>query len=374
MKKSGNLFVVLGMIAALIVGFLIGISVDFPKVNNQSLSGTIGKVNNYRNTQVSEADIQLKNELVTDTAKLKMLRGYFNFYYVGALKMSFDADMAVKEAVSVGAFQNANKTLIASMESYGKYLLSARTDLMLALAACSAVGDADPIQLRNALNQAKNVVAQINYRDRVVLDFVKALSDFIMLDKAGQYKGLEQAHDLLVANAIFTAAITKNKVVLKYLDKTTFFTKSRENLKGIDQQKLSTMIQQDMEKLSYWSAAGDAEKLKLTDAEKLKSTDAEKLGGKDSEQLGIYYDASKLGSIAADAEKLGSARTFDMEKLATYDAENLKLVFDAEKLGTGMSDDEKMGSGGFNMDSETLGFDPNMTGKVFNPNSGPIRP
>jgi hypothetical protein len=354
MKKSSNLFVVFGIFAGLFIGFYIGISVDYPRINNRSVSGTIGKVNNYRNTQNSEADILLKNELLTDTAKLKMLRGYFNFYYVGALKMSFDADMAVKEAVAVGAFQNANKTLIASMENYAKYLLSARTDLMLALSACSSVANADPIQLKNALNQGRNVVAQINYRDRIVLDFVKALSDFIMLEKAGQYKGLEQVHDILVANAIFSAAITKNKVVLKYLDKTTFFTKSRENLKGIDQQKLSMMIQQDMEKLSYWSVAGDAEKLKATDTEKLKSTDAEKLGGaSDSEVPGIFGDASKLSSIAADAERLGAFMTNDVEKLACRDAESLKLAFDAEKLGSRTNDVEKLGTG-FNTDSEML--------------------
>ena len=376
MKKSSNLFVVLGIVAALIIGFLIGISVEYPRTNIQALSGTIGKVNNYRKIQISEADIQLKNELVTDTSKLKMLRGYFNFYYVSALKMSFNADMAVKEAVAVGAFQNANKTLIASMESYGKFLLSARTNLMLALSACSSVGDADPIQLRNALNQAKNVVAQINYRDRVVLDFVKALSDFIMLDKAGQYKGLEQAHDLLVTNAIFTAAITKNKVVIKYLDKTAYFTKSSENLKGIDQQKLSMMIQQDVETLSRWAFGGDAEKLKVTDTEKLKSNDSEKL-----DHFIPFLDAQKLSSIAGDAEKLGVALFNDTEKLA-MDAEKLG-VFDTEKLGLFIQNDTERLNGfrdhsdaeklGFMLDSEALGgFDP--IGQVFNPPPRPINP
>jgi hypothetical protein len=358
MKKSGSLFVVLGIIGALMVGFLIGISVDFPKLNNQTFSGTIGKVNNYRNTQVAEADIQLKNELVTDTAKLKMLQGYLNFYYVGALKMSFDADMAVKEAVAVVDFQNANKTLISSMESYGKYLVSARTDLMLALSACSSIADKDPIQLRNALNQGRNVVAQINYRDRVVLEFVKALSSFIMLGKAGQYKGLEQAHDMLVANEIFTAAITKSKVVLKYLDKTTFFTKSKENLNGIDQQKLSMMIQQDMEKLADLSLSVDAEK------------------------PGINRDASKLGGVVAEAEKLGIAFTKDVEKLAC-DAEKLGS-YDTEKLGLFMLNDAERLNGfrdhfdseklGMILDSESLGFDPNLTGKVFNPPPSPRFP
>lgn len=371
MKKSGNLIVVFGIIAALVIGFLIGISVDFPKLDNQKLSGTIGKVNNYRNTQVSEADIQLKNELVTDTTKVNMLRGYFNFYYVGALKKSFDVDLAVKEAVAVNTFHNANKTLITSMENYGKFLLSARSDLFAALAACSSVGDADPIQLRNALNQGRNVVAQIDYRNRVVLDYLKALSIFIMSDKEGKYKGMEQAHDLLLANEVFTAAITKNKVVLKYLDKTTFFSKSKENLKGIDQQKLSMMIQHDMEKLSDLSSGGDAEKLKVTDSEKLKSLDAEKLGVGDAEQLGVFKDAVTLGSIATNAEKLGMSLTKDIEKLAWGDVENLKMAFDAEKLGGSVNDVEKLGG---ILDAESLGFDPNLTGKVFSPAPVPQRP
>ncbi|MEI7831524.1 MAG: hypothetical protein WCI31_17220, partial [Prolixibacteraceae bacterium] len=250
MSKSRSLIIGIGIIAALVIGFLIGISVDYPRLSKRSVSGTIGKVNNYRNTQVSEADILLKNELAADTAKLKMLRGYFNFYYVSALKMTSDVELAVKEATSVEAFQVINKLLTASVESYGKFLLSARTDLLMALGACKSVREADPIQLRNTLNQGRNVVAQINYRDRVVLDFVDALSTFIKSNKPGQYEGLEKAHDLLMANEVYTALITKNKVVLKFLDKTALFSKSQENLNSWDQQKLSSMIQQDVEKLS----------------------------------------------------------------------------------------------------------------------------
>jgi len=289
--------------------------------------------------------------------------------------MSFNADMAVKESVAVSAFYNANKSLIAGVESYGKYLLSARTDLLLTLSACSSVTDADPIQLRNILNQGRNVVAQINYRDRIVLEFVKELSAFIMLDKPGEYKGLEQVHDLLVANEIFTSVITKNKVALKFLDKTKLLSKSQQNLSAIDQQKLGMMIQQDVENLSRWAFAGDAEKLRLTDNEKLKSADSEKL-----DHFTPFLDVQKLSSIAGDAERLGVSLTKDVEKLAC-DAEKLG-IFDTEKLG-GFRDNESLGINvfftfdseklGILMDSEALGgFDP--IGQVFNPPPRPINP
>jgi len=70
MKKKNKLLMVFGFIFAILVGFLIGISVDYPEVNNKSVSGTIGKINNYRNSQSSKSDITLQNELTSDTSKL----------------------------------------------------------------------------------------------------------------------------------------------------------------------------------------------------------------------------------------------------------------------------------------------------------------
>jgi hypothetical protein len=233
------------------------------------------------------------------------------------------------------------------------------------------------------------VVAQINYRNRVVLDFVDALSTFIKSNKQGQYQGLEKAHDLLVANQIYTAMITNNKAVLKYLDKTTFFAKSRENVKSIDQQKLSMMIHQDMEKLGQYKMndaeklmnddaeklkGGDAEKLKVGeaerlmttdaeklkggDAEKLKSSDAEKLGHyiMDSEKLGIYGDAAKLGQVAGDAEKLGKALFKDTEKLRC-DVEKLGAFY-TDKLSLFIQNDaEKLSHFPVILDAEKLGIE-----------------
>ncbi|MEI7831523.1 MAG: hypothetical protein WCI31_17215 [Prolixibacteraceae bacterium] len=380
MSKSKSLLVGIGIIIAMIIGFFIGISVDYPRINNRSVSGTIGKVNNYRNTQVSEADIQLKNELATDTAKLKMLQGYFNFYYVSALKMNADVELAVKEAKAIESFQAKNKSLTTSLENYGKFLLQARTDLLISLAVCKSVKEADPILLRNTLNQGRNVVAQINYRDRIVLDFVDVLSTFIKANKPGQYPGLEKSHDLLITNEIYTAMITKNKSVMNFLDKTALFCKSQERLDIFDQQKLNAMIQQDLEKLGRFKM-NDAEKLNSLDAERLMTTDAEKLKGGDAERL-MTLDAEKLK--VGDAERLSAGDAAKLSKAFFQDSEKLRCDveklggFDMEKLsgnggkgGVGGGDAEILGSGkygNFTFDAEKLGFDDReMLGYLISP-------
>ena len=100
------------------------------------------------------------------------------------------------------------------------------------------------------------------------------------------------------------------------------------------------MIQQDVEKLSHIDFTwGDAAKLKGGDAERLKANDTEKLAK--------YNDATKLGQIASDAEKLG----------VVYVQDNEKLRCDVEKLG--LTDMEKLsgngGNGGNWRDTEKLG-------------------
>ncbi|MDX9880997.1 MAG: hypothetical protein RBS73_02960, partial [Prolixibacteraceae bacterium] len=94
MKKSKNLFVIFGIIAALVAGFLIGISVEYPRLNNDELSGTIGKVSNYRNTKVTEADIELKNDLLADSVMRHSVKNFMNFYYVRALELGKNIDFA----------------------------------------------------------------------------------------------------------------------------------------------------------------------------------------------------------------------------------------------------------------------------------------
>jgi hypothetical protein len=348
MKKSRTLLFVAGIVVALIIGFVVGISVDYPKVDTEEVTGTVRKVDNYRNTKASEADIKLQNDLVSDTATLKILQNYLTFQYVDAVKMAGDIDFAVKEAAAVGAFYNGNKAQVEGLNNYGKFLSSARPDFLLALSAFKDPANTDPALLRNLLNQSNNLIAQKNFRNRSVLDFVDQIDAFLKSDKKADYTGLKRAHDLLTLNEINSSLLINDKVLLKYFNKKALQS-DYKSLKWIDHQSMKDAMQQDVENLKSCFDAeklqiADAEKLGVMDAEKLGTIrDAEKLGALDAEKLGLVGDAQKLGIVIEDAEKMG---------VFLYDAEKLGQLLDSSKLGAGVLDTEKMG---LIHDSEKLG-------------------
>lgn len=348
--KRTNLLIVFAVILSLIVGFVIGISVDYPRVDENELSGTIGKVKNYRNTKTTEADIELKDELLSDTTLLKSVRNYMTFHYLRALKLGENIDFAVKEAVSSEEFSSQNAGLIAALEDYSKLLSTARKNLLMTTVICKSAGEASPALLRQSILEANNLIAQINYGNKTVLGFVNKLDAFIQEKGTGSYPQLNKAHDLLMLNEIGSSLLTRDKALLKFFDKKKLYSRDLKS-QGPD---IRQTVLRDLETLSL--QALDQEKLGIADAEKLGAMDQEKLGIADAEKLGTL-DQEKLGFL--NAEKLGGIGALDAEKLAVVvieDSKNLGVVYDAEKLGLfEFLDAEKLGllvSG----DAESLGF------------------
>lgn len=291
MKKSKNLFIILGIVVALVIGFLIGISVDYPELNNNVVSGTIGKVNNYRNTKATEADIELKNEISLDSTKQEMLKIYLKFYYLTAAKTSSDLQFTICEANDVEAFKESNQSQIDMLDNYEKFLSSVRPDLLSAFSICQEPEKIDPLLLKDMLNHVDNIIAQLNYRSRTVFEFINQLASFIETNKTQNIQGLMRAHDLLMLNQINSAIVTSDKLVLKSFDKKTLLT-NMENEPFFNQHNLNNMLKQDIEKLG----ANDMEILGITlDAEKLSVIN-------DMEELGtnLILDAETLGSISSD--------------------------------------------------------------------------
>ncbi|MDX9880998.1 MAG: hypothetical protein RBS73_02965 [Prolixibacteraceae bacterium] len=320
MKKKNNLLITFVIIAALAIGFLIGISVEYPRLNNSELSGTIGKVSNYRNTKATEADIELKNDLLADSVMRHSVKNFMNFYYVRALELGKNIDFAVAEASKNESFKNTSAPEITALENYGKFLGAARKDLLVAVAACESAKEADPAFLRNAIAQANNIVAQMNYRNSAVLNFITGLDAFIQETGADKNTALNKAHDLLVYNEVASSLVLKDKVVLKFFDKKKLYSKDLTT----SPVNVAENIQKDMEQLKL----KDTEQLNFLDTEKLgviEITDAEKLGG-------IRYDAEKLGTIITDTEKLGFG-LLDAENLGSWDTEKLGIILDTENLG-----------------------------------------
>lgn len=340
MKTKSKLLVGFAIAAALIVGFLTGLLVEYPIVDNDELSGTIGRISNYRNTKVSEADIELRNELLSDTILQKTVKTYMSFYYGKSLAFANTISFAVDQAKTDQAFAAEHSAQIEAMRQFGVFLETSRKDFLMAALVCDMADDTSPDVLRNTITQAYNLIAQMNHQNSMVLSFIKSLESHIRKTGNNANDGLNRAHDLLVINQISASAATSDKAMLKYFDKKQLFTSDIQltptDVKG-------SMVK-DMTMLNEVYPA-DMEKLLLAANEKLGLKDSEKLGFMDGEKLGMFLDNEKLG-LVNDVEMLGMG-FFDAEKLGGI------ICLDAEKLGAGFTDTEKLGAGF--TDSEKLG-------------------
>jgi hypothetical protein len=329
MKNKRNLITALVIVLTFVAGYLVGLLVDYPHVNRDEVSGTIGRVSNYRNTKATEADIELRNDLLSDTIMQKSVGNYMSFYYAKSLEFAKTIAFAVEQAKADEAFATQNTTQIEALEKYAAFLQTSRKDLLMATLVCQSIEESSPEMLRNALAQANNIIAQMNHRNSTVITFIESLDAYILKTGRAANENLNRAHDLLVFNQIGSSLATRDKVMMKYFDKKQLFAKDIQtaptDIKGSiikDLETLNAIYYTDMEKL-------------MCDKEKLGAMDSEKLGywvQNDIEKLSMYNDIEKLGStFALDSEKLGRVVALDSEKLGTR-------FTDAEKLGGGFSD------------------------------------
>ena len=302
MRKKSKVLNVFGFVFVFVIGLLIGLAVEYPKVDNSLVSGTISKINNYRNSQISASDIELQNEFITDTAKLKKFQNYLTFSYLTVVRTSGIIQFSVKEANAIEKFKTSNQSQITNLNNYEQYLSSARTDLLLSISAFQNPEKTEPVIIKDLINKVENIVAQISYRNRTILDFMEALASYAEVNKTGDIQGLRTSYDLLAINELSTAIVSHDKSLFETFNKKTILTDEKE-LKLVDQQIVNSIMLQDLDKLGRIM---DAEHLGLKDAEKLGFLDVQKLGdaiNSDSERLGFVFDAEKLG-IINDSEML----------------------------------------------------------------------
>lgn len=372
MKKNQNLLWSLGLFAALAVGFVVGLLIEYPFVDSSEMSGTIARVNNFRNTKAGEGDLALQNTMATDTVLQKNMQNYMKFQYVRSIQLGESIDEAVLASKATPDFSEKTAQVVRDLEGFSKFLQTSRPILLTAALSMHKAKEADAAALRNIIAQASNVVTEMNYRNRMVFDYLNAAEAFIVDNGAENCQDLAVAHDKLATLELGTALASADKVSLKLLDKKQVFGHQNESSVSPN---LSAMIKGDVE---FLGAHCDMEKLGFMDTEVLGTLwnqeqlgmvkDQEQLAWWDQEQLGlkdfeilagvVALDMEVLaGIIPFDQEKLGSsAGDFDQEKLGTtvggFDQEKLGVFFDKEVLG--IFDSEQLQGGTMIFDAESL--------------------
>jgi hypothetical protein len=331
MKKSSKIIIGVVILLSFIIGYFLGVTIDFPNTENSKMAGTIGRMNNYRNVKVSENDIKLRSELQSNEAMLKGYQQYFSFHYTTTVKLCEDIGFAIQTSETVSEFKTTYPTVIEEIILYKQNLEQARKDILLALVSLQKLSEANGNNIGLLINNANIAIAQVKYKQEDVTNFAEAIETFLKTNGSGNFADLKKAHDLLSMNQIILAAATNDKPMLKYLDKKAFLSGS-EQLQIFDKEKLNEIIQSDFNELKFI----------CSENKQLGSIlNSEYIGNFEKQLSLIVPNIEKLGGIIFNSEKLGAISS--NEKLGAIGKdEKLGAIFDAEKLGRFLNS-EKLG-------------------------------
>jgi len=238
-----------GLIAfvALVVGFLIGFSIksDLPP-SSDDLAGSIGKVDRFRNVQMTEQDILLRNELVEDTAKRAQYEQYLLYYYYQALRTSSDVEHVLAIATAEYEFEKVNFLYSNALTNFKAYLETARTDILTALNIIISIDQNQEVPVVTYLNQAQNAIARIRNNDQVLLNYMNAMATYIESHPEAYLYRFIDAHDILALNVMHSALFTQNKPVLSYLGKKKLLNDKEGIKEVVAETQLKSYIQNQL--------------------------------------------------------------------------------------------------------------------------------
>jgi hypothetical protein len=305
MKKVSLTQTVLVAIVSLAIGFLIGFVAknDTPKTDN--LAGSIGKVDRYRNVKVSEEDLMLRNELVTDTLKRMQYEKYLTYYYYQSLQTASDLKLVTEKTGSVSDFAVVNEPFIKSLTAYADYLEKARLDIFSSILLIKTMTVNENIPVIQNLNQAQNAISRIRTQETLLSNYMESIASFIDSNPDKKYDALEDAHDILVNNLVTSAVMTQNKPALKYLDHRKMMN-DKEGMKQLAANNnakvsLNDQVMNDLHQLNSVLLVGDQQKLDAINSDNQLS--AVLLNSQGELQVVILLD-TQLSSFQNDVEQL----------------------------------------------------------------------
>ncbi len=332
MKNNRIVAVVFSLVIGFAVGLLVGLTLTNPGMSLREAAGTIGRVDQYRNIRVTEADIELRNELLADEKMREAYRHYLAFEYTANLKMTEDVDFALRAGRENSEFRVANAGTLNRLEQYSEFLDNARLRILEAMGVVTDLSDRDRIAIRTVLNNAGNALAQTQLRGNVVFDYLSAVERFFDVHPKSDAPQLATAHDLLFTNMLMTTIVNDNRPVLEYLIAKDLMTEGEEEQLALyDGEMLNRQVVLDLERL---------ESIAFLSEENLQF---------------LIQDVSQLAGAIYDFSALdASIRIQDMQSLGQLETLGAIGVFDVEQLRDVMRSTELLRESDMMMDAGAL--------------------
>lgn len=218
MKKSIKIVISVVVVIAILI---LGVSLFFPEAMKDMTSGTFGKAEKYRKTQMTEQDVRLRSEFVNDTAKLReMIQGLIYFaLFTEELSNKIDSAVRIFEKRGMtgkvqeqdhftilkdyaGFIRNSNKTLGATISMLTGFYLKD--------------GSEESGDVEKNLREFGNYVNMLHEKDSILELSLRSMDNFMLNNKAiksrpEELRQLKSIRDQLVIGGIQIAGILQDK-------------------------------------------------------------------------------------------------------------------------------------------------------------------
>jgi hypothetical protein len=212
MKAKKNLLFIIAFIAVFFVGLVVGLLIQYPPVNKEDLAGTVGKAEKYRKTKLTEKDIQLRSELLKDTAQLhSMIEGLIYFS-----KLTEDLSTQIETSIVAFSAEGMGKTPeeqnhLKVLSDYSEFVRNNNESLNTTIAMLTGFYLKDStdasVDIEKNLQDFGSYVANLEKRNEGLIQALPALDQFMLHNETfkTQQESLRQVKsikDQLVIKAI----------------------------------------------------------------------------------------------------------------------------------------------------------------------------
>ncbi len=247
-NTTSNLFslnTLFGLAVGILIGFLINL--NFPQ--SEHLVGSIGRLDSKRNVSITDNDIKLRNELITDTLRLTQYKDYITFIYYKSLRNSVDINKLSELLSDEKAYNQAFPQTISSLLQFKDYLNFARADLLSAFQALENQNADEKLPIIEYLNNVQNAAGRIQNYESILVNNLIDMEAFFEQQNGEVSQNFRNAYDMLAVNVLQSALIAQDKPMLSFLEEKKLHQNQQDMLKLLNDEQIGveirTMIAED---------------------------------------------------------------------------------------------------------------------------------
>ena len=227
MKIKTKILLAFGYFIALAAGYLFGILGNYSGISQNQVSGTFGKVEKYKKVQMTSKDLELRSEILSDTAKLRGIIGTLTYFSLFTDRVSSAIDASLLTYIEKGMGGNKDETdRINGLKDYAEFIRNhnntvGSTISMLSGFYLNQSADASH-DVEKTLNHFGHYVKGLVEREKAMSQGVESMMNFtdnllVINPNDKEVRQLKSTYNQFLIRAIQLAAVTNSNEAINIL-------------------------------------------------------------------------------------------------------------------------------------------------------------